>query len=48
MKCWNCKEDLTMKRIPLCVDCRRMGGKGMAVGGFIVGAVWALLQLLAR
>lgn len=48
MRCRNCGEGLTFKRIPFCADCRWMGSKGMAIGGFLVGAVWALLKLAER
>jgi hypothetical protein len=48
MKCRNCKENLTMTRIPFCVACRWMGGKGMAAGGFVVGAIWALIEFFSK
>lgn len=48
MRCRQCNEPMPKSVIPFCADCRWMGGKGLAIGGFIVGAVWALIELLAK
>jgi hypothetical protein len=47
MRCRQCGVSCPKHWLPFCVDCRWMGGKGLAVGGFIVGAIWAVMRILA-
>jgi len=46
-QCKTCKDDLPEERvIPICLTCRWLFSSGVAVGGFIVGAIAAVIKLV--
>lgn len=45
-RCRNCGDEVWLEPFDLCPSCRRIGSRGMFLGGLIVGAIAALMKVL--
>lgn len=44
--CFHCDDAVPMRRIPMCISCRKLGAEAFGIGAMIGGVLWAIISNL--